>query len=306
MATITTRGGPDVSAKPVRRKGGRPAPGTERRGILRGVAAALTWLLVVFNLFVLAFMLFSSFKTTNQIFDSPWSPPTTFHTENWSQAWNGSGFGRAAFNTVLLVAGASVTIIAISAPAAYVLARTRSRSSGAITIFFTLGIGIPSQVIVIPLFVMLSHVDLINSLFGLYVTYTALSVPFTVFLLTGFFRSLPGRIEEAAMLDGASAVRTFFQIMLPLARSGLITALILNAISLWNETLVALVFIQNTDKYTLSLALLSFMSTITQYSSHANYGALFAGVCVLVLPMLCLYVWLGRRIIQGITLGAAK
>ncbi len=287
-------------------KGGRPAPGTERRAVFQIVGSACTWLLAAFNVFVLLFMLFSSFKTTSQIFDSPWSPPKTLHWGNWSQAWNDSGFGRAAFNTVILVSAASVTIIAIAAPAAYMLSRTQTRSAEALTVFFTIGIGIPTQVTIIPLFVMMSHANLINSLFGLYITYTAISLPFTVFLLTGFFSSLPGRLEEAATLDGAGTVRTFVQIMLPLARSGLVTALILNIIGLWNETLIALVFIQDQSKSTLSLSLLSFMSTITQYSAHANYGALFAGVSILVLPMLVIYVWLGRRIVQGITLGATK
>jgi multiple sugar transport system permease protein/N-acetylglucosamine transport system permease protein len=296
----------DKPRRPLPRKGGRPAPGTEHTSVFRVIGTALTWGLAAFNLFVLIFMLFSSFKTTNQIFETPWAPPTELHMENWTQAWSSGGFGQAALNTAMLVAASSVSIIVIAAPAAYMLSRTQSRSAGVLTIFFTMGIGIPSQVTIIPLFVMMSQANLINSLFGLYVTYTAISLPFTIFLLTGFFRSLPGRLEEAATIDGAGTIRTFVQIMLPLARSGLITALILNVIGLWNETLIALVFIQDKSKSTLSLSLLSFMSTITQYSDHANYGALFAGVCVLVLPTLAIYIWLGRRIVQGITMGATK
>ncbi len=305
--TITVHAPPNATTQSVKQiRGGRAAPGTERRGVFRIVGTTCTWLLVAFNLFVLVFMLFSSLKTTSQIFSSPWSPPTKLHWENWRQAWEDSGFGRAALNTVLLVVASSVSVLVIAAPAAYALSRTQNRSAGALTVFFTLGIGIPAQVVVIPLFVMMSHLNLVNSLIGLYVIYTAISIPFTVFLLTGFFRSLPSRLEEAAALDGASALQVFWRIMLPLARSGLITAFILNAIGLWNETLIGLVFIQDTSKRTLSLSLLSFISTITQYSSHASYGALFAGVCVLVLPMLALYIWLGRRIVEGITLGSAK
>lgn len=306
MATIEVAA-PGKAARPgPRRKGGRPAPGTERVGLFRVVGTVLTWALAAFNIFVLVFMLTSSVKATNEIFEKPWAPPTELHLENWAQAWSSGGFGQAALNTVLLVAAASVSIIVIGAPAAYMLSRTQSRSAGFLTVFFTMGIGIPTQVTIIPLFVMMAEADLIDSLFGLYVTYTAISLPFTVFLLTGFFRSLPRRLEEAATIDGAGTIRTFAQIMLPLARSGLVTALILNFIGLWNETLIALVFIQDTSKSTLSLSLLSFMSTITQYSTNANYGALFAGVCMLVLPTLVIYIWLGRRIVQGITMGATK
>lgn len=287
-------------------KGGKPAPGTERRGVARLIGTVLTWALALFNIFILVFMVFSSFKTTEEIFQTPWAPPTQLHFENWVQAWDSSGFGIAAVNTVLVVAASAVSVIVFAAPAAYMLARTQNRLAGGLTVFFTLGIGIPTQVTIIPMFVMMAQVNLVNDLFGLYVIYTAVSLPFTVFLLTGFFRSLPGRLEEAAAIDGAGVVRTFVQIMLPLARSGLVTALILNVISLWNETLIALVFIQEQEKSTLSLSLLSFMSVVTTFSDNPNWGALFAGVSILVLPMLIIYVWLGRRIVEGITLGATK
>jgi N-acetylglucosamine transport system permease protein len=287
-------------------KGGKPAPGTEHRGVLRVIGTVLTWALAAFNIFILVFMLFSSFKSTREIFETPWAPPTELRFENWVQAWDSSGFGTAALNTILLVAAASVTVLVIAAPAAYMLSRTQTRMAGSLTVFFTLGIGIPTQVTIIPLFVMMARFNLVDNLFGVYILYTAISLPFTVFLLTGFFRSLPGRLEEAAAIDGAGVVRTFVQIMLPLARSGLVTALILNIISLWNETLVALVFIQDQAKSTLSLSLLSFMSTITQFSDNPNWGALFAGVSILVLPMIFIYIWLGRRIVEGITLGATK
>lgn len=115
---------------------------------------------------------------------------------------------------------------------------------------------------------------------------------------------MPDEIEEAAAIDGASMPRSFWSIMLPLARPGLITALILNAITLWNETFLALIFLQSADKQTLPLALLGFLAK--QQYSGADYGGLFAGVVILVAPTLLLYVWLSRRIIEGLTLGAGK
>ncbi|TMR31855.1 carbohydrate ABC transporter permease [Nonomuraea zeae] len=154
------------------------------------------------------------------------------------------------------------------------------------------------------LFVLMERLSPVNSLFGLFLLYVAVSLPFTVFLLTGYFASLPGELEEAAAIDGASRLPTFWTIMLPLARSGLITAFTLNAIGLWNEAFLALVFVQSTDKQTLPLALLGFLAK--QQYSGADYGVLFAGVVIIVLPMLLLYVWLGRRIIEGMTLGAGK
>lgn len=273
-------------------------------GLMRRAGLAVVWLIVAFNIGVIGWMVLSALREHNAIFASPWGLDTIGQFHNFVKAWRDSNFGRAALNTTLLVVLSAVAVVAVSAPASYALAKTRTRVSGAMSVFFAVGIGIPFQVILIPLYVLMQQIHLINSLFGLFVLYVALSVPFTVFLLIGFFGSLPEEVEEAAAIDGAGTVRTFIQIVLPLARNGLITALILNAIGLWNETLLALVFIQDSGKQTLSLALLGFLQT--QQYSGSDYGALFAGVSILVLPMLAIYVWLGRRIIEGLTVGAVK
>jgi multiple sugar transport system permease protein/N-acetylglucosamine transport system permease protein len=279
---------------------------TTRKGLgpARTVGSTLVWALVLFNILIFVFLLIASFRTTAEIFARPWGLPTTLHLENWARAWTESGFARATVNTVCLALAGAATATAVSAPAAYMLSRVRARSAGPLSVFFVLGLGIPAHVTVIPLFAMMADVGLVNNLFGLYVLYAATHVPFTVFLLTGFFRSLPAEIEEAAALDGASPLRSFWQIMLPLARSGIITVLILNIISIWNETLLGLVFLQSVENYTLSLALLNFMSSM-QFSG-ADYGGLFAGVCILVIPMVVLYVWFGRRLVEGITMGSGK
>ncbi|SDM76361.1 carbohydrate ABC transporter permease, partial [Allokutzneria albata] len=271
---------------------------------MRRFGIGAVWALVAFNLGVLVWMGVSALREHTAIFDSPWGVETFGQIENFVRAWSESNFGRAALNTVALVVAASVVVVVVSAPAAYALAKSRTRLSGAMAVFFALGIGIPVQVIVIPLFVLMQDAGLVNSLSGLFVLYVALSLPFTVFLLTGFFGSLPEEVEEAAEIDGAGPVRTFVQIVLPLARNGLVTALLLNLIGLWNETFIALVFIQDSEKQTLSLSLLGFLQT--QQYSGSDYGALLAGVCILVLPMLVVYVWLGRRIIEGLTVGAVK
>lgn len=303
MTTTTTRP-PTYRSGRTRRTGGRRSPMAQGRGVPRLFGSVVVWLFVAANLLLFLFLVMSSFKTTSAIFDAPWAPPTSLRFENWARAWGSSGFGRAAVNTVVVVVAGAVTTVAISAPAAYVLSRVQTRTTAFLTVFFALGLGVPAQVTVIPLFVMLGSVYLVNSLFGLFIVYTATHLPFTVFLLTGYLRSLPSELEEAAAIDGASPLRAFWQIMLPLARSGLITVLILNAIGMWNETLLALVFLQSDEKYTLSLALLNFLSSM-QYTG-ADYGGLFAGVCILVLPMLTVYLWLGRRIIEGMTLGAGR
>ena len=303
MTAVDARGirVPVVRPEPERRR--------RRRSSLRlspaqRVGAVVVWLVVAANLGILLWLAMSSLKSTRAIFDDPWSLPTSLEWSNYTRAWSESRFGAAAVNTLLVVCAASLLIVLLAAPAAYALARAGHRASGGVTAALAVGMGIPFQVVVIPIFVLLQQVGLTNSFTGLIVVYVGTSLPFTVILLTGFFRGLSSEMEEAAALDGAGAWRTFVSIMLPLVRSGLITALMLNLIGLWNETFVALVLLQDSDKQTLSLALLGFMQR--QQYNGADWGGLFAGVCILVLPTLLVYGWLSRRVIEGLTLGSGK
>lgn len=270
----------------------------------RPLVLTVIWIVVGINLFLFLLMLWFSLKRTDEIFGNPLGWPASLRLHNWVTAWQGSGFGRAAAITVGLVVAASVAVLIVAAPAAYVLARYRSKASPPITMVFVLGIGIPPQVIAIPLFIQLSQVGLVNSLVGLLIIFVGISIPFTVFFLTGFLRSLPDEVEEAAVLDGAGPVRTFVQIMFPLVRSGTITALLINGVGLWNEAFLALIFLQDTSKSTLSLALLNMLSRI-RYSS-GDFGVLFAGISIMVLPTVVLFIALRARILEGMTLGVGK
>lgn len=288
------------------------APSYPRRGRTRvrklgtgqRFGAGVVWAVVAFNIFLFAWLIMSSFKTTREIFINPWSLPTSVTFENYTTAIREGNFGVAAFNSILVVSASSIAIIVVAAPAGYALSRIHTRLNGPLTLAFAVGMGIPFQVILIPLFVMMQRIGLVDSLFGLALLYVALQLPFTIILLTGFFGTLPVEIEEAAALDGASPLRIFVSVMLPLSRSGLITALLLNAIGLWNELFVALIFLQSDERQTLPLALLGFMQR-QQYNA-ADWGGLFAGVTLIVLPMVLLYFWLGRKIIEGMTLGVGK
>ena len=281
----------------------KPAP-LGGRGPLRAVGIVLLWLFVALNVALLAWVFLQSFRDTRSILSSPLGWPDSWSLTNFVTAWNVGGFGRAAFNSIMVTGVSSVLTVALAAPAAYHLSRHASRLNSAVTMYFIVGLGIPAQVIVIPLFVMLAKVNLINSLIGLMLVSIGVGMPFTVFLLTGFFRSLPSELEEAAALDGASPVSTFVRVMLPVARGGLVTALVLQIIANWNETLIALTLLQSTDKYTLPLALISFVQQQTY--SGADWGGLFAGLTILILPMLIVYVLLGRKLSEGLTLGVGK
>ncbi|WP_214321689.1 carbohydrate ABC transporter permease [Nonomuraea sediminis] len=276
--------------------------------MLRLAGRTIIWLFTAVNVLLLYWLIAASFKTPLEIFRDPFGLPHTWIQRgqpfrNFLYAWNQAEFGHAFLITVVLTAVASFAIVLVSAPAAYALSRLGVRGSGPLTSFIAIGMGVPIQTVIIPLFVGMAHLKLTNSLVGLFLLYVALSLPFTIFLLTGFFRTLPEELEEAAALDGASPLRTFVRITLPLARGGMITALILNAIGLWNEALLAIVFIQDTSGFTLARALFTLYGAATYQS---EYGGLIAGVAIVVIPMLVLYIVLARRIISGLTLGAGK
>lgn len=298
----------------------RPAPGAEpappsgsagarrRRGqrvpAARRAANLLVWAFVAFNLAVLLWIFVNSVRPHVEIFQDPWALPSEIAVENWTNAWVSSGFGDAILNSVFVCVVGALGIVLLSAPAGYILAKTNRRLSEVTLTYVAIGVGVPIQVIIIPLFAIMQGIGLLNSLTGLVVAYIGLNLPFTVFLLAGFFRSMPDELEEAAALDGAGTVRTFFGVVVPVARNSVMTALILNLVWLWSEAFVALVFIQSTELQTLPVRLLSFMAQ-QQYAGN-DYGQLLAGVSIILLPLLATYVWLGRHIVEGMTMGSGK
>lgn len=274
-------------------------------GVYKRVASKLIWAWVASITLLFLWVVVASLKDSTDIFspDRAFRLPTSLQWGNYAAAWVSSDVGRAFLNTVAVVGIASFLTVAISAPAAYALSRFQTRLSSPLTGLFAIGMGIPMQATIIPVLVIFQRLGLANSLTGLGIMYVAVQTPFTVFLLTGFFRSLPFELEEAAAMDGASVIRTFREIMLPLAQPGLITALSLNIVFLWNETALVLFLVQDDAKFTLGRSLLN-LSTIATYTS--TWGTLFAGCVIVVVPILLTYALLGRRIVEGMTLGAAK
>lgn len=269
----------------------------------RALGIALLWGWVGFSLLAFAWVVLSSLKTNQEFFGSVWSLPGTLRFDNYVRAFVSSDFGIYLLNTLLVVGASTLLVLALATPAAYVLSRIPFRGSRAISSTFMLGLGIPVQVIMIPLFFLLFRFQLINSLVGLVLAYAVVQLPFTVFLLSGFFVTLPSEMEESAAIDGASRLQTFTRIMVPLAMPGIITAAIFNVVFIINEFLLALVLLQDNDLYTLSLGLFALYGNM-RYTG--DWVALFAGFTIVMLPSLIAYLLLSRRIMEGLTLGATK
>lgn len=257
----------------------------------------------LFTAFCIVWIVITSFKTNRELFRNVWATPKGVAVENYVKAWDVVKMGDYFLNSLIIVCAAVLLILVVSAPASYVLSRFSFRGRELLTNIFTAGMGIPFPLLFIPLFILMRQLRLIDTLPGLIIIYTSLSIPFTVYLLTGFFRSLPTELEESATIDGASDFTIFWKIMLPLASPGILTAAIFNFMGLWNEYMLAMIFISEPDRRPLSLGLYA-LSNSMQYTG--DWVGLFAGVVIVVVPSIILYVILSERMIEGITLGATK
>ncbi len=257
----------------------------------------------LFTIFVVGWVVIASFKTNSEIFRDVFSLPDVWQFSNYAKAWNAANFGLFFRNSVIVTFSSVLLILAVSAPAAYVLSRMAFRGRGLLTTVFIAGMGIPVTLLLIPLFVIVTRMGVVNTLPGLILVYVTVSIPFTVYILTGFFASLPKELEEAGVIDGCTDFAVFSRIMLPLASPGLITAAIFNGISIWNEYLLVLVFVADSEKRTLSLGLYSLQNAM-QYTG--DWVGLFAGVCIVMVPTIILFIVLSERMISGITMGAVK
>jgi N-acetylglucosamine transport system permease protein len=255
------------------------------------------------GLFGLLWLVMTALKTNKELFANVWALPAAPQWENFARAWTRSKMGNYFVNSVLAV-GITVPIIAvIGSMAAYVLARCRFFASRAVLLFFVAGSSIPLQLITVPLFLFFNRIGLLNSLWGLMVVYVAINMPFTVFVLTGFYRSLPVELEEAALIDGASSHGVFWKVAFPLGSPGIATVSIFNALSVWNEYMLALMLISDRGKFTVPLGLYN-LKVVQDYA--ADWVGLLAGLVIVLIPSIGIFLLLQRRIVRGLTVGALK
>ena len=280
-------------------------PGGRRSGI-GGLYAGAQGLLVVWALVCVVPLLWAvltSFKSDREIFTNPWGLPTEWHFDNFVRAWTSASIGRYFINSAIVVSAAVLLVMLLGAMVAYVLARYEFRGRNVIYYAFVVGMTFPLILALVPLFFVVQNVGMLGTYHGLVIAYIAYALPFTVFFLTNSFRTLPGELIEAAMLDGCSHAGAFFRIMLPLARPGMISVGILNFFGLWNQFYLPLVLMPDQDRYVLSQGL-AVLAANQGYRS--DWSALFAGLVIALLPVLAVYVAFQRRIQDGLAVGAVK
>ncbi|KRF43438.1 carbohydrate ABC transporter permease [Paenibacillus sp. Soil787] len=263
----------------------------------------LIWSVAV--LYPLIWTLLDALKNNEQFFlNAPWAlPKFPLLWSNFSYVWSKYNFSIYFMNSIIVTVGSTLLGMILAAMTAYILARYDFKGNKILLTIYISSMMIPFALALIPLFFLLNDLHLINTWLGLILVYAALNLPFGIFLLVGFYKSLPKEIEEAAIIDGTSYYGTFFRVMLPLSQPGLITVMITNMLNNWNEYFLGVVLTNEPTKYTLPIGL-AVMQAEMQY--RVEWGPLFAGLLITTLPTLIVYMIFQRQIASGITAGAVK
>lgn len=277
---------------------------------MKGNKKALAWKIVIYIFLVLmaflylaplVWMFFVSLKTNTEIFKSPFALPEEIQLGNYIFAWTAGKLGIATLNSAIVCVTALILNIIIGCMASFALGRLRFKMSGAVMTYFLIGMMIPIHCILIPLFKTFSNMHLYNSLLGLIIPYTVVSLPTTIFIMTGFFKNMPNEMFEAACIDGCSIYKIFTSIALPLSKTGIFVTALMAFVGNWNELLLAMVFISDDAKKTLPVALSKFVGPY-----NTNYTQMFAAIIIAILPTIIVYCCFSNQIVDGLTAGAVK
>lgn len=255
----------------------------------------------------------ASIKQNSEFYGNPWAIPAGVYFQNFIEAFQTAHMGEYMWNSVIVTTVALILLLVIALPAAYVLARYKFFGSKLFNILFMGGLFINVNYIVVPIFLMLVDGDsflksvfgsgfLLNNLFVVALVYASTALPFTIYLLSGYFITIPKDYEEAAFVDGCGYFRTMLQIMMPMARPSIITVILFNFLSFWNEYIISLTLLIK-DTKTLPVGLMQLMQA---QQAAANYGQLYAGLVLVMLPTLILYIMVQKKLTQGMSLGGLK
>jgi len=265
--------------------------------ILSGlILLSLLWMLPIIS------VLLTAVRSQGDLFSSGiFGWPKTFRWDNFAKAWDAGDFS-IYFRNILFVIFMKVPLgIAVSALAAYPLAKISFKASQPIFLFFLIGLAVPIQVALQPLVIMMRDLGLSNTLFALIPPYVAFGIPLQVLVMRGFFRQIPSELVEAARVDGATEFEIFAKIMIPLSVPALAALAIIDTLATWNEFLLALVLISEKESRTVPIGLMQF-----QGEHASDYTVLMAGVAISIIPVLIIFLFLQRYFVTGLTAGAVK
>jgi len=298
--TTTTAAAPRIAP--------RPAPRPKRRSSARRFFARLPLrvglaLLLIIEIYPLIWLILGSFKTQSEFLNEPfWALPASLNLDNYVEAFVNGGLGGYIVNSILAVFPALALIILFGTAAGFALEVMVWKGRGRFLLLFLAGVMIPTQMILLPLFTIYFRLHLTGTLLPLVITYVAIGMPLTVFMMATYFRAVPREVFEAATIDGAGIFRLFWSIGMPLVKNAIFTVGLVQFFFLWNDLLIALTFTNSADLRTIQVGLLNFTG---QYGT-VQYGPTFAGIAVNVVGTLIIYLFLNQRVMKGLTAGSVK
>ena len=272
-------------------------------------------LLAITILIPVGWVFLASVKQNSEFYGNPWAMPAGFYWQNFVDAWNAASMGSYMLNSAIVTVLSLAILLVVALPAAYCLSRFQFRFSRFFNVCFMAGLFINVNYIVVPIFLMLRDWDswinyffgqtiFLNNLFMLAVVYAATALPFTIYLLSGYFATLPHDFEEAAYIDGAGYGQAMTRIIFPMAQPSIITIILFNFLSFWNEYIISMTLMSSsTGQKTLPVGLLNLMQG---QQSKAEFGIMYAGLVLVMLPTLILYMCVQKKLTQGMTVGGLK
>ncbi|MDJ0924788.1 MAG: carbohydrate ABC transporter permease [Acidimicrobiia bacterium] len=275
--------------------------GRKKRSAAQVAIPIFMWGYAAIVLAPLLLVVLNSFRTTREIFAEPLGLPTSISFDSYTTAWNEASFSQYFVNSLTITVASVVLATGTAVFAAYALGRYKFRGSTFLSIFFLSGLLLPFRLAIMPLFLLLESLGLIDSRIGLVLVYAATGVPFSVFILSSYFRQLPVELTEAARIDGAGEFKIFGRVMLPLVRPALATVAVFQFVPLWNDFFFPLVLLRSTSKWTLPVGMTRFFGEF-----QSDWSTLFAGILITLLPLVILFLIATKQIIAGLTAGIGK
>ena len=262
--------------------------------------AALS-IFAVMCLYPLVWLFLASFKTNQELYFNTWGLPESWSLTNYINAIVKGGVIRYFGNSVIIAVSSVLVTVILATMVSYAIARMKWKLSKAVYGIFILGMTVPIYGLIIPLFSIFKTLGLLNTHLAVIIPQIALGFPMAVFIICGFMRSIPGELEEAAIIDGCSVYRCFGSVVLPIARSSIVTVAGVQFINVWNDLLLPRIFLTDSDKMTLPVGLTNFQA---MYST--DYVGMIAAVIITIIPSIIVYILLHRQIMEGMVSGAVK
>ncbi|WP_205600806.1 carbohydrate ABC transporter permease [Gracilibacillus sp. YIM 98692] len=266
------------------------------------IGKVFIFIFLLITVYPIVWLILSSFKDPSEFSKPMYALPEGLHIQNYIDAWTVGNMGTYFTNSVLVTFPALFCVLIFGAAAAFAIEKMKWKLNNAVLLLFLAGIMIPMQIVLLPLFTIYHNTGLLNNLLGLVIVYIAFGLPLTIFLFTGYYKTLPNELIEAAIIDGASIYQIFYKISIPMILNAFVSVALVQFFFIWNDLIFAMTFISDSDLRTIQTGLINFTG---QYGQR-EWGPTFASISLAIIPTLILYLVLNKLVMKGMTSGAVK